>query len=235
MTKFNTYELPHIRTKKLNENQGGGATSGVSSFNGRVGDVVPAQSDYAVEDVDGLVDVLANKADTTHVHGWEEIDYLPTIIQDISNRVDANKFSIENKTDVWHTHQQSDIAGLVEHLQDIVQVVVGKANALHNHAIADVTGLQAALDDKPGLLHTHSMDGVTGLRTYLEAMQLDLESQMESYDDDTRGAINGLDFKKANNVLVDIPEIDSGIVLTGDTIREAIIKLNAAVASVLSQ
>jgi hypothetical protein len=38
----------------------------------------------------------------------------------------------------------------------------------HNHVIADVTGLQAALDDKPNNAHTHVIADVTGLQAELD-------------------------------------------------------------------
>lgn len=38
---------------------------------------------------------------------------------------------------------------------DLVAGLAGKANASHSHAIADVTGLQAALDAKSSVGHTH--------------------------------------------------------------------------------
>lgn len=51
---------------------------------------------------------------------------------------------------------------------------VGAADAVHGHAISDVTGLQTALDGKQAAgsyaaaTHTHAIDDVTGLQTALD-------------------------------------------------------------------
>lgn len=46
---------------------------------------------------------------------------------------------------------------------------VGAAPATHNHALADVTGLQGALDGKAPAAHSHSISGVNGLQAALDA------------------------------------------------------------------
>jgi len=61
-----------------------------------------------------------------------------------------------DKSDVGHTHVQSDISGLVTDLSN-------KAPLVHTHAIADVTGLQTALDGKSLAGHTHPQSDITGL------------------------------------------------------------------------
>ena len=43
-----------------------------------------------------------------------------------------------------------------------------KADAVHTHAIADVTGLQTALDGKSSTSHTHAISAITGLQTALD-------------------------------------------------------------------
>jgi hypothetical protein len=57
----------------------------------------------------------------------------------------------------------------------------GLATASHTHAIADVTGLQTALDGKSATSHTHAIADVTGLQTALDA-KVD-----ESYEQVTTG------------------------------------------------
>lgn len=51
-----------------------------------------------------------------------------------------------------------------------------KADTVHTHAIADVTGLQAALDGKAAAVHTHAIANVTGLQAALDAKQDDLSA-----------------------------------------------------------
>lgn len=48
--------------------------------------------------------------------------------------------------------------------------LAGKADATHTHAIADVTGLQVALNDKSDLGHTHLISEVDGLQTQLTTL-----------------------------------------------------------------
>ena len=47
--------------------------------------------------------------------------------------------------------------------------LAGKASTVHTHAIADVSGLQTALDSKAASSHSHAIAGVTGLQTALDA------------------------------------------------------------------
>ena len=46
-----------------------------------------------------------------------------------------------------------------------------KADADHDHAIGDVTGLQSALDTKAAASHSHPVSQVTGLQSELDALQ----------------------------------------------------------------
>lgn len=60
------------------------------------------------------------------------------------------------------------------------QEVAKKANLQHTHAIADVTGLQDALDGKANTVHTHTTAQVTGLDTAL-AGKADKATTLEGY------------------------------------------------------
>jgi hypothetical protein len=59
---------------------------------------------------------------------------------------------------------QSAVANLTTDL-------AGKAASIHQHAIADTTGLQTALDGKAASSHTHTIANVTGLQTALDGKQ----------------------------------------------------------------
>lgn len=69
---------------------------------------------------------------------------------------------LAGKADAVHTHAQADITGLVAAL-------AAKAATVHTHAIADTTGLQAALDAKAAASHTHAQSDITGLVAALAA------------------------------------------------------------------
>lgn len=68
--------------------------------------------------------------------------------------------AIGGKADKVHTHTQAQVTGLDTALS-------GKANATHTHTTSQVTGLDAALSDKAAKTHTHSQSQVTGLSTAL--------------------------------------------------------------------
>ena len=80
------------------------------------------------------------------------------------------------------TLEVADIVGLQTALD-------GKAALVHTHAIADVTGLQDALDSKSAVGHVHTISDVTGLQTALDTLQ----SAIKFVDDETpTGAIDGV-------------------------------------------
>ena len=60
-----------------------------------------------------------------------------------------------------HGHAIADVSGLQTALD-------GKASSTHSHAISDVSGLQTALDGKAASSHTHSISNVSGLQTALD-------------------------------------------------------------------
>lgn len=64
-------------------------------------------------------------------------------------------------TPATHTHTIAQVTGLQAALD-------GKAAASHTHEIAQVTGLQAALDGKAAASHTHSIAQVSGLQSALD-------------------------------------------------------------------
>jgi hypothetical protein len=61
-----------------------------------------------------------------------------------------------------HNHAIGDVTGLQAALD-------AKASGSHGHAIGDITNLQAALDAKAGASHGHAIGDVTGLQTALDA------------------------------------------------------------------
>jgi hypothetical protein len=66
---------------------------------------------------------------------------------------------LTTKADAVHTHAIADIT-------DLTTTLTNKAEQVHSHLIADVTGLQDTLDDlatKADGIHTHAMADVTGL------------------------------------------------------------------------
>ena len=64
--------------------------------------------------------------------------------------------------EISHVHAIANVTGLQNALN-------GKANTTHNHEIADVDGLQTALNGKAATNHTHTIANVTGLQGELNA------------------------------------------------------------------
>jgi hypothetical protein len=69
-----------------------------------------------------------------------------------------------------HTHTIANVTGLQTAL-DGKQASGSYAAATHTHAISDTTGLQTALDNKAAASHTHTIANVTGLQTALDGKQ----------------------------------------------------------------
>lgn len=70
--------------------------------------------------------------------------------------------NVEGKADAVHQHVITDVTGLQTALDS-------KAPTSHHHIIGDVDGLQTALDSKAATSHTHATSEVTGLDAALAA------------------------------------------------------------------
>lgn len=72
------------------------------------------------------------------------------------------------RTPLAHTHTIANVTGLQAAL-DGKQAVGSYAATVHTHGISDVTGLQSALDGKAAASHTHAISNVTGLQSALDS------------------------------------------------------------------
>lgn len=93
------------------------------------------------------------------------------------------------------TVTQGDLLGELT-LYGVEDVAVNSVLAEHDHAIADVTGLQAALDAKAASSHSHAISDTTGLQTALDAKAASSHSHAIS---DTTGLQTALDAKAPIN------------------------------------
>ena len=158
----------------------------------------PAEAhDHAILDVTGLQAALdgkaddadlTGKADAVHSHTWTEITAKPTAFTpaahdhaildvtglqaaldgkaddaDLTGKADAADLAA--KADLNHSHTWTEITAkpLTFPAED------------HDHAIADVTGLQLALDGKADDAHGHAIADVTGLQTTLDGKADDID------------------------------------------------------------
>ena len=88
---------------------------------------------------------------------------------------------------------------------------VGAAAAVHTHAIADVTGLQTALDGKAALVHTHAIADVTGLQAALDAAQTTLTKTVrnDTASTMTKGQVVYIHGSSGTHLLVRLADADS--------------------------
>lgn len=99
-----------------------------------------------------------------------------------------------------HTHAIADVTGLQTALN-------GKAPTSHTHSIANVTGLQAALDGKAPTSHTHTIANVTGLQAALDAKQATISAGTTSQY--WRGDKTWQTLNKAAVGLSNVPNVDA--------------------------
>ena len=82
--------------------------------------------------------------------------------------------SITQKMNNFDGQQEAVYVVLDEHIANeqnphkIVAEAIGAAPIVHTHVVADVNGLQTALDDKAFKVHEHVISDVTGLQTALD-------------------------------------------------------------------
>lgn len=77
---------------------------------------------------------------------------------DLSDRVDG-RFLAWEESSATHVYRLPEM----QQIEDLEELLAGKADVEHTHVIDDVTGLQNALDGKAATVHLHDMGDVTGL------------------------------------------------------------------------
>ena len=101
-------------------------------------------------DLDALEGVVNGKADEGHVHTIANITGLQTALDEKDAAIEAAKTEAANQDVVVLLEAQESAKTYTD------TVAAGKADTDHDHAIADVTGLQDALDGKAASSHgTH--------------------------------------------------------------------------------
>ena len=101
-------------------------------------------------DLDALESVVAGKADTGHVHTIANVTGLQAALDSKDEAIEAAKSEAANQAAVVLAQAQLDARTYTD------SVASGKADKTHGHEIADVTGLQTALDGKANSSHgTH--------------------------------------------------------------------------------
>jgi hypothetical protein len=148
---------------------------------------------HAIADTTGLQDALDNKSDVTHTHALDDLSdvdvasygaftgqvltynstlsiwkpaSLPQVLlsglgdASINTPVASNFLAFSGMQWVNRDIVIADVTGLQGALD-------GKAEAIHTHVIGDVTGLQLSLNSKAPLSHTHAIADVADLQSTL--------------------------------------------------------------------
>jgi len=126
---------------------------------------------------------------------------IPTNVVEVGNEISVNQLAaITAATDpsatnpfstAGHTHVIANVTGLQT-------AIDGKANTSHTHLISSITGLQSDLDEKASIGHFHTIVNVTGLQTELDGKA----SLVHTHDiADTTGLQTALDGKSATTHL----------------------------------
>ena len=129
----------------------------VKSVAGRIGHIVLTQSDIAnlVSDLSSINSELDGKAEASHSHDDRyyteaEANALLAGKSDISHLHDDRYFTesettalLTGKSDASHLHDDRYFTE-----SEVTSLLSGKSNVGHGHGIADVTSLQAILDNK---------------------------------------------------------------------------------------
>lgn len=126
---------------------------------------------------------------------------IPSNVVEVGNEISVNQLAaITAATDpsatnpfstAGHTHIIANVTGLQTALD-------GKAGTAHTHAIADVTSLSNELASKAGISHTHTLGDVTGLPTALADKAPLVHTHVIA---DTTGLQTALDGKSATTHL----------------------------------
>lgn len=145
---------------------GTAATSASTAF-------AAASHTHAQGDVTGLTTALAGKADTAHTHTAAQISDSTTVGRALLTAADASAQRTALGLGTAATSASGDFAATnhshtIANVTGLQSALDGKAASSHTHAIAEVTNLQTTLDGKAASTHSHAISDVTGLQTALD-------------------------------------------------------------------
>ena len=124
----------------------------------------PAAHGHSIGDVSGLTTALDGKAATSHSHAWAEITGKPTT------------FSPSAHTHAW---------------DEITSKPTTFAPSAHGHTVADVSGLQTALDGKQPTTTFKTVNGqaVTGAGNIVTAQSFATDAEALAYSNANPGVV----------------------------------------------
>lgn len=166
-------------------------THAYSSLTGIPSTFTPSTHTHVIGDVTGLQTALDGKSATSHTHTWTDISGKPTTftpsvhthsvadlndasatIADFLDSVNPGeaRTAIGAGTSNLALGSTGSTAAAGNHTHDystLTNIPTSFTPSTHTHSIANVTGLQDALDGKAASSHNHSQSDITGLSTAL--------------------------------------------------------------------
>lgn len=136
-----------------------------SQFDTALSGKAASSHSHTIGDVTGLQTALDGKASATHAHAISDVTGLQSALDAKLDDSQASAFGLSLLDDADAATARTTLGLGTAATQNSTAF----ADASHSHAIADVTGLQTALDGKAAATHTHAVSDVTGLQTALDA------------------------------------------------------------------
>ena len=125
-----------------------------SGVTGKPSTFTPSAHTHTIANVTGLQTALDGKAAASHRHTKSQITDFPTSIKNPTSVVIKLNGGTTEGTNMF-TYDGSTAKSI-----NITPAGIGAAASAHTHTIANVTGLQSALDSKAASSHTHTKDQV---------------------------------------------------------------------------
>ena len=132
-----------------------------------IGGAWSAQSSTAIADVQGLETALDDKLNVSDVVNNLTSTETQKALSAAQGKV------LQDTIDAINVLLASD-TGTLDTLQEVVDYIVANRGTLESLGIANISGLQAALDGKAASSHTHTTANITGLDTALAGKQATL-------------------------------------------------------------
>lgn len=161
-----------------------GGGGGVTTVNGRSGAVTLTATDVSLGNVNNTSDAnkpvstatqtaLDGKASTSHNH---DATYAAISHGHATSEITGLDTALAGKASTTHDHDADYAAITHDHDADYAPIS-------HTHAISDTTGLQAALDGKAASSHSHTIANVTGLQTALDDLDTAIDGKASTTHD----------------------------------------------------
>lgn len=228
---------------------------------------------HAITDVANLQEKLDGKSDTGHVHDITEVtDLVDTLnglrldldaidltqltsfeisqVNNLQSVLDTLNNLVVNKAEEQHTHDASDVTGILEEVERILQsmgfdtssgqhthtaseitdfvqevknVINAAVPATHEHEIGEVKNLQSVLDGKSEVSHTHQISDVAGLEAALQNVGGAVHKHDISEINDLQSTLDNKANKAHNHTIAQITDLQGNL----DTLSNGISNLNA--------